>query len=231
MKVKKRKRLSEIPAGHKREEERRIRKDTGQAAEEYMADKVKGGTTDLRKIKPDNEIMQHFDTRRGRTIYISKRDPMYVYKWVCFAHPVSSPGMMVYEQLSIPGWEVVQGKDFKEARNLMKVEDGTRKVGDCLLMRCRKDTYLVQLLQERERKLAFTRDVGAIDNVLNTRRQDGAPAFIPKVQPGDDLDSVLKRMHVDQLATAGFVEMLKSGTIPIPNSIERLVRGPHRAVA
>lgn len=125
------------PAGDARREELKRRTDVLEEAAESTG--VEGGTGPLPEV--ENELAQHFNE-----LEVSNQDPSYAYCWVY----TGQQGRMIRMKLA-EGWEMVQG-DMLEAVELKGMGgDTTRKLGDVVLMRIRRDRYLLLQRQRRER--------------------------------------------------------------------------------
>jgi hypothetical protein len=142
------------PAGYKREEELKVRMDNLQQQIDERSEQTLAA--DPAALRPEREILNELD--KGH-LSISDADPNYHYAWVQCLHPADHPSRMVErkkaETVQLPDgswvrpWEVI-GSAHKEAQECKKA-DGTRRIGDVLLMRCRKDHYaLLELSQRRK---------------------------------------------------------------------------------
>ena len=106
---------------------------------------------------------------------VANKQNGYVYRWVNCTSPQTNPGYFVMkaqaEQIYspvagyyVPVWEVVKGNQFPEAKSRMQA-DGTRRIGDTLLMRARRDYYEAverhrenkRLVQKQEANFGMTR--------------------------------------------------------------------------
>lgn len=125
------------PAGdEQRDELKRRADDLAERAETIGLD---GGRVDPSAFRVENELAQHFNE-----LDVNDADPAYAYCWVQAGYA----GRFIKMKLT-EGWEVVQG-DMPEASELRGMgADTTRRLGDVILMRCRRDRYA--LLQRREK--------------------------------------------------------------------------------
>lgn len=141
---------STIPAGDaRREAMRQVADDLAQAAEEQG---VEGGAIRPDAFEIDNEIAGHFNE-----LEVTNALPEYEYCWVNY----NFGGRFIKEKQSHrvregsglqPVWEVVHG-EMPEAPELRGIgADTTRRLGDVLLMRARKDRALLQRRHQTDRK-------------------------------------------------------------------------------
>jgi hypothetical protein len=167
------------PAGHARNEELRQRADKLIEKAERLHAEQGGGAIDPAALEIDPEIAAHFDE-----LHVSEALPEYLYLWENF---VSHNGYAIRSRLAIrvklpnvsymtPAWEIVKG-DMPEAEELRQV-DGTRKLGDAMLMRCRRDVYRI-IQRARRRRVAM------MDAAVDTRLQEMA----------DDIGHKYVRVH------------------------------------
>lgn len=133
------------PSGDERRDVLRQRDDDLAEAAESLNDDVGAVRADALEI--DNEIAQYSDL-----LAVSNQDAAYMYCWVNFQ---SQHGIAVQYKLA-EGWEVVQG-DMSEARERRGVGgDTSRRLGDVLLMRIRKDRHFA--LRQRAKRAAEARE-------------------------------------------------------------------------
>ena len=183
----------QIPAGYKREEQQAKNHDVLQQKVEEMS--TAGGVESLnpKALKEDREIL-------GLIVEGNLDIPgalsEYVYKWVQCRIPKDSPGMKVREALTmrmkvrspagqvqiIPCWERVTG-DMPECPDLKDAE-GSRVLGDTLLVRCKRDVYA--LIQEQERKLNKQRAASAEVSMVDTAQMINQKAGRPLIFGGVD---------------------------------------------
>lgn len=121
------------PAGHARKETLAKRKDQLEEKADQMAGQVETGPINPKAFEVDRELAGRFDE-----LQVVNADPGYAYKWVQIDYPSNSRGKMARME-TIQGWEVVTG-DMPEAPDL-KQADGTRRLGDVILMRMRRDRF------------------------------------------------------------------------------------------
>lgn len=189
------------PAGDARREVLAERKDDlAQKAEEMAA-----GTEafDPSKLAPEREIQQNLSS-----LHVTNPDPAYAYKWLRDTNKLNGgPGQQVVKAIGRSvtyngyvyfGWEVVQGKMVEAAER--KQHDGTRRVGDVILLRCKKEVknlFDYQDIQRRElREKAVTADLEELAHKYN----------VPFRSAKQEL---AKNVAINQ-----FSSKLKSGTVP-----------------
>ncbi len=130
--------------GHERREALRKRLDGLNIEAANIAAEIEVETVDANKIEPDREILQHYNSG---DLPVSRRQDGFEYCWV-FADPRNNmAGRQVFKK-KVQGWEVVNGAMLEAADH--KHVDGTRRVGDVLLMRIRYDRYVKLRREERE---------------------------------------------------------------------------------
>lgn len=120
------------PAGHERKETLKRRADV-------LEQQAEAQHANMESIDPDafeieRELAGHFNQ-----LDVTGADPAFCYKWVNFS---SNNGLALREAVAPPErWQVVTG-DMPEAIEL-KAVDGTRKLGDVLLVRMPKSRYAI----------------------------------------------------------------------------------------
>ena len=148
------------PAGYKRDEQTAINKDN--LAEEIDKKSENILAIDPSKLEVEREIRYELD--KGE-LDVTDKDPNYVYKWVQCESPRSNPSRLIsqlkyrrvkYDGVWYPTWDIVKG-DMKESAALKNVT-GLRQLGDCILMRCHKNTY--KIIEDEERRKRLIRQEG-----------------------------------------------------------------------
>lgn len=186
------------PAGDARDEELKRRDDALAEAGEDLG--IEGGTGPLPKV--ENELAQYFNE-----LDVPNADPSFMYCWVYSGQQ----GRMIRMKLA-EGWEVVQG-DAPEAPALKGMgADTTRRLGDVILMRMRKDKYLV--LQRREKAKREAQQAGVTSGLQELGEKAGV-----KVTVGANVDPrIMKTMHsravARQIAGKQTDQMLREGRMP-----------------
>lgn len=197
------------PAGHARTEELKRRGDAleAKAAETHA---------DVQAINPDNFDVERELAGRFNALDITNKNDAYVYKWVNF---VSNGGIMLRQAVAPPErWEVVTG-DAKEAAELRQV-DGTRKLGDVMLVRMPKTRYAV--LEKVQAERAARQHQGLEANM----RQIAAKSKIRVYSNEDMPDSVRK---VIERPSHGAVEAMR-GAMAAQDKFEGALRDGSIAV-
>ena len=145
------------------------------------------GRIDPSKLRVENELAQHFNE-----LEVSNQDPAYVYAWV----QAGFYGRFIKAKLS-RSWEVVQG-DMQEAVELKGMgADTTRRLGDVILMRCRKDIYKRLMRQEDAHRRAV--ESGVTSEIEEMGRKYEKYGLI--VHAGEGLSpTLLKRMQTSAVA-------------------------------
>jgi len=127
----------------------------------------------MKKALEDREVSHHLFEGH---LYISNADPAYMYKWVNFS---AVHGTMVVQAKSQQphGWIVVQGADPECAD--FKKEDGTRRIGDVLLMKQRKDHHLIMAQIEKDKLRA--REFGVESTLQDMADKTGGAISISRI--------------------------------------------------
>lgn len=203
------------PPGDWRKEALKMRQDELEQAASVASKALIGGSAvvPLTDIPIENEIARHF---KGDELPISNALDSHVYAWICYDSPSTAKGTMVRQQLLLKGWEVVQGtsESFPEGKEYLQA-DGTRKVGDTILMRCRKDYYLQHKLMERQNRMELhARPDGRLDGITDIVQGVGGIKLRDVNLDDPQMVNALNRAHARALAEQQFTSMLKSGTIP-----------------
>ena len=163
------------------------------------------GRIDPSKLRVENELAQHFNE-----LDVSNQDPAYVYKWV----QAGFYGRFIKAELS-KHWEVVQG-DMPEAIELKGMgADTTRRLGDVILMRCRKDIFKRLMRQEEAHRRAV--ESGVTSEVEELGRRYEKYGLI--VHTGEGLSpALLKRMQTSaaakQVVGKQVDQLIRDGRMP-----------------
>jgi hypothetical protein len=197
------------PAGDARRDELKQREDVlAQEAEERAA------TLEIERIDPkvmrvDNEIASSFDQFNEIAVSNALNDE-YEYCWV-FA------GRNSYwvRWKSAQGFEVVQN-DMPEAQEHRGIgADSTRRVGDTILMRIRKDRAARLRKAERERGAAREEGIDSTIMELGERaRHLGVRVSRLGGLSAAQQDIIAKRAQARQIASAQFSDQIRTGTVP-----------------
>lgn len=202
---------ADLPAGDdRRDAEARAADDLAEQAEARSADV---GTISPQALKIENEIAQHFNE-----LEVTESQPEYEYCWVNAGHH----GRFVKAKLServklgdtiVPVWEVVQG-DMPEALELRGLmADTTRRLGDVILMRAKRDAFLrVKQLREARRQALQNGTTSELEELGRQYRHRGV---VIRTDFGpDQLEQMGRRAMVRQQAHQMLDGMIRSGTVP-----------------
>lgn len=194
-------------AGYKRDEELARRKDELDEALETQTGEQH--TIDVHDLEPDREL-QHL-IRERNALAVSNQDPAFVYCWVYFG----LNGQMVWQKKA-QGWQVVQG-NMKEGIEF-KAEDSTRRVGDTLLMRMRRDYYAK--LEMEQKKVAQRQAKGISAELEELGMKYGRTGIRVHTDPNAQLASGRPMMKTvgeraaRQTALKTVDKHLRTGTVP-----------------
>jgi hypothetical protein len=136
----------------------------------------------------DNDIARHFDPS-SKMLEVSNARPERVYYWEQ-ADPSGRWGNVWVLDRKSRGWKVIDSKDV-EARDKLAV-DGTRRVGDVILMWIEKDRYDELMVADRRRRIA--RKEGLSVELLERAERAGVKIH--------DLASSATPAHIRQFARA-----------------------------
>lgn len=176
------------PAGHARTEAMKARADQLEAAAEALRETADVHSIDPAAMQIDNEIAQYGGPGRCGS-EVSGALPEYVYVWEQADIRNQWGGIWVTQSKSI-GWEVVQG-NMKEAIERKSV-DGTRRWGDTILLRMKRERYEAMKLDNQRRTLA--RSEGVSLAILSEAERKGLNLL--------DLTSERTPAHIRQMAVA-----------------------------
>jgi len=205
------------PPGDERREELRRRADELAAEVEALSAKTERERIDPTKLVVENEIASQFDEYDNWNLrIIDSRDDM-VYKWVYRDPSGKFGGYHVMREKTL-GWEVVQGTgpESPEARNYLYV-DGTRVVGDCLLMRVRKDRYI--MLSRREHAKA-QRQQQTVTSRLEELGEEAQRRGLGRVSVGPEnmnpkiAERLFKTSTAKRMVESTVEQMIRDGRMP-----------------
>ena len=111
------------------------------------------------------------------------------------------------------GWEVVSTgmTDVPIPKDLI-FPDGTVRLGDVLLMRIRRDRYIVNERRRRARQKAI--ESGITSEVDEMAARAGTRSVHTEDITGEKLDQLARRSQAHHRATQQFDEMVRTGTVP-----------------
>lgn len=151
---------------------------------------------DSSKLEEDREILDQVNFLR-----VTNKQQGFTYKWVYFGQN----GQAVWRMKAL-GWKVVSG-NMKEASE-QKESDGTRRIGDVLLMRTtlKQAALLDKKMEERRLKQQF----GVDSSLIELGRKHARTGI--KVHTGDA--GIDMSQGTRKVASKGRDRMLRDGTVP-----------------
>lgn len=196
-------------AGFERDEELREREDVLQEAAEVVGEKRGIESIDPEKLKVDRDIQRAFE--EGDFIDISGALENYEYCWVYFG----LNGQWIWKKKKLM-WEVVSG-NMSEAREYM-ASDGTRRVGDVLLMRVKKEVK--EALDAREEVVRKRRELGVEGELRELGDKHQGKGF--QVHIGEDstfasgrgMMEVMEKRAATKMGMQVVDEQLRKGDVP-----------------
>jgi hypothetical protein len=198
--------ISDIPGGDERRDEAKRRDDVLAQEAEERASALEVDRMNPAVLRPDNEIRQHFD--QFNELAVSNEEEGYEYCWV-FA------GRNSYwvRWKSAQGFEVVQG-DMPEAQEHRGIgADSTRRVGDTILMRIRKDRAMT--LRKRQRDQDSKREEGIDSAIMEMgERHQGIRVSRLGGLSAQQQDIIAKRAQARSIASSQFNDQIRQGTVP-----------------
>lgn len=196
------------PAGDERRDTLKQRTDTLEQEAEERAAALELDRMDPRALRPDREIRQHFDA--FNELAVSGAQDEFEYCWV-FA------GRNSYwiRCKSAQGFEVVQN-DMPEAQEHRGIgADSTRRVGDTILMRIRKDRAM--RIRKQARDLAAAREEG-VDSTIMEMGERAAHMGVRVSRLGGlsavQQEIIAKRAQARSIASSQFNDQIRQGTVP-----------------
>ena len=192
------------PAGDERRDVLAQRED--ELAEQAEVRGTEGGRINPKALRVERELAQHFNE-----LDVSNADPAYQYAWIW----TGQHGLQIKMKLARK-WEVVQG-DMPEAQELRGMgADSTRKLGDVILMRIRKDLYLQQ---KRDEEALRRRQQDGVTGVLvelgERHRHRGLKVHTDTSGLNPDVLKAMESRAAARNAATDFVdENLRNGTMP-----------------
>lgn len=195
--------------GYARREELKVQADQLEQQADEMNAQADVGAIDPNALLPDDEI-QSILSRESEEV--TNPVPGFCYMWANVEYPANARGSQILA-LQTKGWHVVNG-DMEESIEY-KTVDGTRKLGDCILMRI-----------DARRKAAIDHQY----ELLNAKRMSNDPALIETLQAKYGIKVVSydnmtdeARTHLDKQAAKQFAKRaaeqrihqdLRQGTVP-----------------
>lgn len=204
---------ADLPLGDARREAQRVAADD--LAEKAESLGAEGGAIDPKKFKVEREIAQHFNE-----LEVTEAQPEYEYCWVNAGFAGRFIKAKLSERVRLGGsivavWEIVQG-DMPEARELRgMMADTTRRLGDVILMRARKDAFLrVKQLREARVRALHTGTTTELEEMAEQQRRQGRNVVIRTDFGPDQLEQMGRRAMVRQQAMGMVDQMIRNGSVP-----------------
>ena len=220
------------PPGYQREEELKQRTDNLQQQGEVKAAQEQRFTMDPSKLQPIREIRHNMSA-----LNVTPKVAGYEYCWVNFKSPSDTPGLTIqqkqahqvynYQSQSWEAvWEVVHGNMPECAHRKGIGADSTRRLGDVLLMRAKKENYdsLVRYQQEQNNRRLQADEAAFVDEVerVNSKTRGGLTAH-PHGHPGfmSSAGRQNARGTISNVPAPDELDwQLKSGRLPGPANVE-----------
>lgn len=215
---------TDMPAGDARREQERVNGD--ELAQEAEEKTTMLGAIDATKIEPDREILGQIVNDRFNRMEVSDAQSPYVYAWI---RGYMRDGRQDLEQVTIkqlakvrnpetgrmePCWHVVCGS-MPEAMECKDVY-GYRRLGDAILMRCRKDLAAeLDAMEQDERNAAEGRLFEELEERANGPLRDAVRITRFNATTQDWRHQRRQLARGQALAPGGPMEtMLRRGTVP-----------------
>ena len=201
----------DIPeAGYKRDEEMAQRKDELDERLDKIEDETGVFKVDPEAFEEDREIL--YKSIDQQMVEVSNKLPDHVYCWTYFGQS----GQQVWAKKAL-GWQVVTGTD-KECEE-HKEADGSRRIGDTLLMRVPRERW--ERLEEESLKRRESQHLGVGSRLLDLAEKGRSHGLkvhgdISTVQVGNQtlMDVVEKRSGAHKTAMKSIDKKLRDGTVP-----------------
>lgn len=197
------------PPGDERREVLAQRKDELEERAEKLAAEQELSRISPKALEPDNDIQA-----RLHLLQVSNAQPGKVYCWVkCVAQTYTPTGV---QRKLADGWEVVCG-NMPEAIECRQA-DGTRRIGDVLLMRI--DQARHERLQEKERYKRLAQEEGVAAGLLEKSAELARAGYgenlvhVPENMDEGMMEQIVKKSAARQLATKAIDGMLRQGRMP-----------------
>jgi hypothetical protein len=208
------------PAGFERDEELARRQDNLDEAAETRAASAEIEAIDPKKLKVENEVAQHFGLDGGfNELEVSNADKNYVYCWVFsgLGGRMIRTKMTEYQTLTHRndgGWEVVGGNtDSGEALELKGIgADTTRRIGDTILMRIRKDCF--KLLEKARKMQAARRQSATESELVEHADRLGLKVYTPDNMPERVQEKLFNQGRAKEIAGKHVNKWLREGRMP-----------------
>ena len=198
------------PAGHKRDEQLSKRKDELDEKLESISEQTGVHKVDPAAFEEDREIL--YKSIDQQMIEVSNKQEGFVYAWTYFGQS----GQQVWAKKAL-GWQVVTGTD-KECME-HKEADGSRRIGDTLLMRIPRERWEQLEADSIRRKEQQHKGVGSrLLDLAEKGRSHGLVVHddISTVNVGGKslMDVAESRSAAQQTAIKHIDKKLRDGTVP-----------------
>ncbi len=199
---------ADLPAGDARREAQKAAADTLAEAAEA---RVEAERIDPRAFKIENEIARYFNE-----LEVTDAQPEYEYCWVQAGYHGRFIKMKQTERVPeggrlVPCWEVVQG-DMPECQELRGMgADSTRRLGDVLLMRCRRDRFLkLKRMRDARRDALYNGTTTELEELGRQHRNRGVIVHTNLGDAMADGRGAMLRQQGLQMVDS----MLRTGSVP-----------------
>lgn len=200
------------PPGHSQDEERRERIDILEEKIEKltaMLDITKIDGAKMKEVMNDREVADHL--QQGH-LFVTNPNPAYMYSWKDYVH---ASGTMCWQAKAL-GWIQVGGDDPECSEH--RKEDGSRRVGDVMLFKMRKDHHFI--MQQEEEKKRNMRQYGVEATLEDMADRTEGIRFYSTAQGG--LPQAAELRMKNSAAAAGARRtamkhvdgMIRDGTVP-----------------
>ncbi len=199
-----------LPPGYAHQEQMKANADNLAEKAETIADAHDVNAINPDSIKVEREILHIIDACE-----VTHQQPGYKYKWVQDQWPSHAKSLEVRRTRSIhvsvngktrPAWEIVL-HDMPESPELKQV-DGTRRVGDCILMRCEVAIYMLLQIEEAKKR---ARQMGSVTQNFD----DLAASVGMKTAHGNfERVDIMNQIQAKNLAKDQLHNMVRDGNIP-----------------
>jgi hypothetical protein len=173
-----------------------------QLAEEQAVD---SGSINPKVLEPDREIQReiHFGG-----LEVTDQQAGFVYSWACTA-----ANSIMVQRKKVEGWVVVSSRE-PEAKEYLK-EDGTRRIGDTILMKITQEKY--DALRKRDLEIRVRQQLGIASELETMGEKYRGKGLIAHTD--QDKSPLLREIFSHKQAIQGVAGqmvdgMLRSGSVP-----------------
>jgi hypothetical protein len=197
---------AELPEpGHERREVLKRRQETMEMQIARLSEKMLRGTIDAKELEIVNEIAS-----KTQYLAVSGAQPDYVYGWIS----KNRHGQHI-QSAKMQGWETVQGDDPEGLE--LKGTDGstTRQLGDVILMRIKKDIYIVMEAQKQaQTKRVQQNSASTLVEMGEKYRKHGFAVRPYKMESFEGPEIRSNRLSSHGTAMQQIDAALRNGTVP-----------------